>query len=476
MSRQPINALWLGLYCPALPLTAAWGLLPEAGPLAVHETSGQKARIIQASRAALALGVRPGQALADALAIAPALHSRPRHRHMETQALERMAMLAYGYSHQVALAGCDTVLLEIAGSRRLLGNSRTLIGSLCRKARQRGFIVRSGLAPVAAATPLLARHGKHCPDLSSLKQTLRQTPITDLDIAPETKQAMTGCGLYTIGELMHVPAADRTRRFGAHLNDDLAGLFGHRPVPLPTWQPPERYQQRLELPAATADTGALLFIFRRAIEHLGDWLEVRDHALTQLHARLEREDGGTPEALDIGLARPGLDHERLLELIDLKLDRLKLAAPVTGVVVSAETTAAHRPPQSDLFSGHNRADAWPALLDRLNARLGNDGLASLAPVADHRPERSWAWTAPGVTTPGNEQRPRPLWLLPEPRPCQREDLQLQQGPERIESGWWDSHECRRDYWIARDHHGRRVWVFREYRPEHGWFVHGLLDE
>jgi protein ImuB len=386
-----------------------------------------------------------------------------------------MAMLAYGYSHQVVLAGCDTVLLEIAGSRRLLGSSRTLIDALCRKARQRGFVVRSGLAPVAAATPLLARHGKHCPDLSSLKQTLRQTPIADLDILPETKQAMTGCGLYTIGELMHVPVADRTRRFGAHLNDDLAGLFGHRPVPLPTWQPPEHYRQRLELPAATADTGALLFIFRRAIEHLGDWLEVRDHALTQLHARLEREDGGTPEALDIGLARPGLDPERLLELIDLKLDRLKLAAPVTGVIVSAETTAAHRPPQSDLFSGHNRADAWPALLDRLNARLGKDGLASLAPVADHRPEKSWTWTTPGVTAPGNEQRPRPLWLFPEPRPCRRDSLQLQQGPERIESGWWDGPECRRDYWIAKDRHGRHLWVFHEHHPGQGWFVHGLLD-
>lgn len=470
-----MNALWLALYCPALPLIAAWGLRPEAGPLAVHETSGQKARIVQASRAALALGVRPGQALSDALTIAPALHSQPRCRRMETQALERIAMLAYGYSHQVALAGCDTVLLEVAGSRRLHGSTENLTDSLCRKTQQRGFIVRSGLAPVAAAAQLLARLGVHCPDLSGLERTLGQIPLMDLNLSPEVRQAMAGCGLRTIGELMHLPAADRARRFGAHLNDDLAGLFGHHSVPLPTWQPPERYRQRLELPAATADTSALLFIFRRAIEHLGDWLEVRDHALTRLHVQLERENGGSLAAMGIGLARPGLDRERLLELIGLKLERLNLAAPVIGIILCAETTAAHRPPQSDLFSGHNRTDAWPALLDRLNARLGDDGLASLTPVADHRPEKSWTWTAPGVTAPCNENRPRPLWLLPQPRPCQRESLQLQQGPERIESGWWDGHECRRDYWIALDRSGRCLWVFLEHQPLHGWFIQGFFD-
>jgi protein ImuB len=46
------------------------------------------------------------------------------------------------------------------------------------------------------------------------------------------------------------------------------------------------------------------------------------------------------------------------------------------------------------------------------------------------------------------------------------------GPERIESGWWDGGEVRRDYFIARIGEGSLVWVYRE--RERGWFLHGIF--
>lgn len=143
-------------------------------------------------------------------------------------------------------------------------------------------------------------------------------------------------------------------------------------------------------------------------------------------------------------------------------------------MLRADTTLEHRPPQADLWSGHNRGDAWPALLDRLRARLGEQALSSIAPHPDHRPEKAWSWVAPGTTAPCHETRPRPSWLLPEPRPCKRVDFRLEEGPERIEAGWWDGQDCRRDYWIAQDRHGRRVWIFHEHEPRSGWFLHGLF--
>ena len=475
MSAISEQSLWLGLHCPALPLTAVWGLLPESGPVAVHDAGGRQARITQASRKAMALGVRPGQALTDALTLAPSLHSRLRNRSMETQALETLALLAYDYSHQVVLADDCTVLVEIAGSRRLHGDTETLTARLSHDARKHGFAMRTGSAPVPAAAQVMARGGRHCPDMHSLQRTMEQLPPTALDLPTGDLQALNGCGLSTLGQFMQLPVADRIRRFGPRLNDRLAEIFGQRAIALSTWQPPERYRLDLELPAATADTAALLFVFRRAVNHLGRWLQVRDQALVELHARLECEEGGSPVRLDIGLARPGQAHDRLLELIGLKLESLNLPAPVERMELTATTTSTHRPPQADLFSGHNRADAWPALLDRLHARLGTDGIAGLAPAADHRPERSWNWTSPGTSSTVTETRPRPLWLLPEPRPCRRDALRLEQGPERIESGWWDGRDCRRDYWIARDRHGRRLWVFHEHQPGCGWFLHGLID-
>jgi protein ImuB len=68
--------------------------------------------------------------------------------------------------------------------------------------------------------------------------------------------------------------------------------------------------------------------------------------------------------------------------------------------------------------------------------------------------------------------PRPLWLLDAPRLLREGDLALLAGPERIESGWWDGGEVRRDYFIARIGEGSLVWVYRE--RERGWFLHGIF--
>jgi protein ImuB len=47
-------------------------------------------------------------------------------------------------------------------------------------------------------------------------------------------------------------------------------------------------------------------------------------------------------------------------------------------------------------------------------------------------------------------------------------------PERIETGWWDGAEVRRDYFIARDVNGVRLWIFREHAPPRGWYLHGIF--
>ncbi len=70
---------------------------------------------------------------------------------------------------------------------------------------------------------------------------------------------------------------------------------------------------------------------------------------------------------------------------------------------------------------------------------------------------------------------RPLWLLDRPEPCDVDRLVLEEGPECIESGWWDGHDVARDYYIARNAQGARLWVFRKRRETTAgarWFLHG----
>jgi protein ImuB len=77
-------------------------------------------------------------------------------------------------------------------------------------------------------------------------------------------------------------------------------------------------------------------------------------------------------------------------------------------------------------------------------------------------------------------------------------LVLEQGPERIESGWWDGRGVARDYYIARQcggrtptptpvgapegreprmgarqPHGARLWIFQE-RQSKRWYLHGVF--
>jgi len=466
--------LWAGLHCPALPLMAVWQLSSVAGPLAVHDAVRGQSRLLQVNGLARQHGARPGQSLSQALAVLPQLQTRQRCRRSESRLLEQMALLAYQHSHQVSLAPPDTVLLEVGGSRRLRGGLEPLLDALRHQARDCGLPLRLGLAPAAAAACLLARHDLRAGDLATMQHAIGALSVDHLMLKPDQQKAVHDCGLRQVSELLALPRAERARRFGADLNRHLDELQGSLSTPLAQWRPPETFELRLELPVPTVRSDALMFVFNRAMDTLGRWLEVRDQGLSRLHVRLEREDGGPGSAFDIGLAQPGFDQNRLLELIQLRLDGLKLAGDIDAIKLDAETTRERRPAQSDLLDGCNRNDAWPALLDRLGARLGETGLASLAPTSDHRPEHAWTWVPPGTSLPCHDSRPRPSWLLPAPRPCRRDRLTLEEGPERIESGWWDGQDCLRDYWIARDDKGRQLWIFQEHQPRHGWFIHGLF--
>ena len=62
-----------------------------------------------------------------------------------------------------------------------------------------------------------------------------------------------------------------------------------------------------------------------------------------------------------------------------------------------------------------------------------------------------------------------------PERRQQGTLELLEGPERIETGWWDGDDVERDYFVARNPAGSLLWIYRERRVPAMWYLHGLFS-
>jgi len=200
---------------------------------------------------------------------------------------------------------------------------------------------------------------------------------------------------------------------------------------------------------------------------------VRAFSLALLH-----EDAPATE-VKVGLATPGRAAEHFARLLRERLGALTLCSPVEAIGIEAgeleplpgSSGSLFDDPCDDPYGG----DPWLRLVERLQARLGSGAVHGLDTHEDHRPERAWVAVSPGKEIPAKEKiqhQTRPLWLVDPPRRIAEGEFALLAGPERIESGWWDGAEARRDYFIARSGEISLAWIYRE--GEGGWFLHGYF--
>ena len=155
--------------------------------------------------------------------------------------------------------------------------------------------------------------------------------------------------------------------------------------------------------------------------------------------------------------------------------------PVCGLRLVSGELPPFTPARRDLFDTRpQQAVTWDALRERLRARLGEHAVHGLAMHPDHRPERAWRVENPSRGTRhfhGTDEPlpPRPTWLLARPIPLRERVARILAGPERIESGWWDGADMRRDYYVIETASHQRAWAFRPAGEDgpfmlQGWFA------
>jgi protein ImuB len=379
---------------------------------------------------------------------------------LPAQALEPIAAWACQFTPKVSLEPPRELLLEVQGSLRLFGGVEPLRQKLAAGLAELGFAFSFAQALTPRAALWLARgEGK----------ALAALPV---EVAGFDAEFFRSIGISTIGALLELPREGLGQRCGARVLEELDRALGAAPEPRAFFAPPPRFDASLELPAEVAQAEGLLFGARRLLAHLEGLLAARHEGIRSFLLKLIHPEGGCTE-VQVGLASTTRHAERLAQVLRERLARLSLMEPVASIRLEARDFAPLPGTSRGMFGDPaNEAEGWARLVERLRARLGHGAVCGLAAYPDHRPEHAWRRVEPGEWDPRESPvpGPRPLWLL-EPKKLNEGEFTALAGPERIESGWWDGDDAKRDYFVARLPNGALAWIYREAQE---WYLHGLF--
>lgn len=473
--------LWACLALPELPLEAAFRGDPQTLPQRlVYVESGQRLLVVQADASADTAGVRPGQTLSAARALLPTLQAQARQPATEDSMHQHLAAWAYGFSsHVVCLPAQDALpaalALEVGGSLRLFGGWPHLAGLLRAGLHALGHCHSLAAAPTLAGARVLASIAEHdglaMADTTQLQHALTRLALPEAGLSARQVSALQAMGLRRLGDLFALPRPELARRLGPPLLLWLDRLRGQALEAYEPYRPATRFRQRIAFDYGIDNHMALQFALRRLTRELAAFVFARAGGVQHFTLLFEHE-GRPSSQLEIGLRQALSAPEALFDAARGRLEHASLPAAVVGLGLHADDLPPLAPERRDLFdpTPHGNLDL-PGLIERLRARLGDEAVCNLHNYPDHRPERAWR-VAEGKPPAFAPTPFRPHWLLPRPIPLRQRIARILRGPERLETGWWDDHDIRRDYVIAELDSGQHAWLFREAGSEGAWMLHG----
>ncbi|MCU0910516.1 MAG: DNA polymerase Y family protein [Rhodobacteraceae bacterium] len=522
------------------------------------------------SAAASAAGLRPGQPLRDALAMCPALATRPASPEAEAAFLTALRRWAGKFSPWVAEEPPAGLAVDLTGCAHLFGGEAALLAEAEADCATLGLTVAAAIADTLGAAWALARYGgqggrgagayrsgdaidqearatrsraarRHwtkggaapaipasdpasddpAPPAPSpapaprgriappgqTRGALGPLPAAALRLPEETVAALARVGLRRIEDLLGPARAPLARRFGRDLIRRLDQALGTEPEPISPARADTAFAVRLTLPEPIGLEADVAAAVDRLLPRLCERLAAKGRGARRVRLEAHRTDRAV-SAVEVGLARPSAEPDRLRPLIALKLgqidagdgiDMLRIEAVATEPVHAIQHRGhldAARDAGQRLASGSGLDD----LIGRIGARIGLEAITRLHPADSHIPEKAAqtlaaAWSEPAPAPWPDPPRPRPLTLFrPEPVSApevpdpparfrwRRRDLALisAAGPERIAPEWWlDDPDWRtgtRDYWRIETEGGERLWLYFAHGGAipGGWFCHGIF--
>lgn len=372
----------------------------------------------------LRTGIRPGMALAEAIALyehaaaQPAGHAALSALHLEAYdptadrlALEQWADWCQRFSPLVALEDAPrpaSLLLDISGLAELFGGEAPLAALVAGQLTEHRLTTRVAIADTPAAAWAAAHYARELPSPilppGETLAVLSPLPLAALRLEPGTVEMLQELGVECIGQLAALPRGMLRSRFGVAVLERLDQLLAATAEVAVAQKPVEQLSAERLFEYPTNRQELLEMVLAELLQNLTSTLAGQRHGILRLTCRLVRT-GGPPVQFELGLYRPSGGVRHLLDLLRLRLEALRFRvsrrSQVEAVQLSVVAAAPLVAEQQELFERDRPREAPRALaglVDRLTSRLGREAVVRPALLADVQPEYACQYL-PGALPP-----------------------------------------------------------------------------
>ena len=439
-------------------------------------------------------GVEPGLSLSDARAVLPGLKVVDANRDEDRACLSHVLAWARRYTPWAALDGLDErggagLWLDVTGCAHLFGGEAALLKELGSRLEKLGFSNRLGVAETPGAAWALAhcRAAENAPEVLSngaQRAGLADMPVSGLRLSPRTRETLSRLGVRTLADVMALPRAQMTRRFGSEVCLRLDQFMGCVDEPLSPEMERLPYVARMAFPEPIGRTEDVEAALQNLLKHLCERMGKERQGARRLTAELFRVNN-TVERIAIGTGQAVRAPDHLFRLFREKLNGVDAGFGIEFVLLTVTATdplaqgQAYMPSVggTDKTSAISTGRDLALLVDRLEGRLGIGRVVRPCRQDSHIPERAIRFVRPlnppqaGVSQADERERriwhgeinplrpgSRPVHLLPKPEAVtpvaadgglskgiplpgfewRRSFYRLiaAEGPERIAGAWW----------------------------------------
>ena len=452
------------------------------------------------------------------------------------RAPETLLPLARDFSPRLERHGAASIVLDIAGLGRLLGDADAIGAELDRAAAARQTPMRIAVAPSQAAARLLAigcagltvRAGDVAAAIAPLPlDTLRALTIEDGEDDPRAAARVTlraianrletfrRWGLTTLGDIAALPSAELSERLGQGglaLQQLARGVDRQPLVPDPAVP---RFVAAIDLEWPIDALEPLSFVLARLLDPLSSAMERADRAAAALRLDLRLVDR-TTHARVLPLPAALRDARVLRTLLLLDLESHPPAAGIDRVTIEIDPAPARIVQYSLLERAMPAPETLATLTARLGALVGERRIGSPALLDTWRPDAfamrpfdpacSQLRSTDGVKAPARRhgvptcnasetsdrvmlrrfrppiavrvavERGRPVRVAIDRRGMPGGQVEQAAGPWRTSGAWWDAASTAwdRDEWDAALSDGSICRLFHD-RIADRWFLDGIVD-